>query len=328
MFVLLAACVGSTGSAQHSPIPRTPGSLGDTWTGDGASWRQHKVAGPAPRYFAALAYDAARHDYVLFGGQTPQGTSDETWTFDGATWIRITTEHKPPPRCDAAMAYDPAHRVVVLYGGLIPDKSEGFEADDTWTWNGVDWSQMIEHSKAPGPRDGPRMITAGNRVVLFGGRIGNISYFGDAWTWDGEAWLRVDRSPTPAGRADAAVVWDPTDSSIFVYGGSGMRPGGGPGETGVPLSDAWTFRGSDWSQIKAGGPSPLTVANAIWDARTDSAIVIFGIRCPSPSNDGWAWDGTKWSHTAIGIPARWGAGVAQDADGNILVFGGSDQPGC
>jgi hypothetical protein len=226
------------------------------------------------------------------------------------------------------MAYDPAHQVVVLYGGLIPDQSEGFDADDTWTWNGVDWSEMIEHSKAPGPREGPRMITAGNRVVMFGGRIGNVAYFGDAWTWDGEAWVRVDRSPTPAGRADAAVVWDPADSSIFVYGGTGMRPGGGPGETGVPLSDTWTLRGTDWSQIKAGGPLPLTVANAIWDARTGSAEVIFGIRCPNPSNQAWEWDGTKWSHTTIAIPARWGAAVAEDESGNTLVFGGSDQPGC
>jgi len=327
LFVLLAACAGSTGGAQHSPTPRTPGSLGDTWTGDGATWRQHNVAGPAPRYFAALAYDAARHVYVMFGGQTTKGTSDETWTFGDASWTLMTPAHRPPPRRDAAMAYDPARRVVVLYGGLIPDLSEGVAASDTWTWNGVDWSDVIEQSKAPGPREGARMITAGNRVVLFGGRFFNLTYFGDAWTWDGTAWLRIDRSPTRPGRADAAVVWDPADSSIFVFGGNGIRRGGGPGETGVPLGDAWTFKGGEWSQIEAGPPA-LNVANAIWDPRTGRAGVIFGIRCPNPTNEIWGWNGTTWTHTQIGVPARWGAAVAQDTDGNALVFGGSDEPGC
>src|SRR6266581_2343802 len=165
--ILLFACSGSQPAAQTSPTLRTPGALGDTWTGDGTAWHQVSVEGPKPRYSASLAYDAQHHVFVLFGGQTAQGSSDETWTWDGTTWMAISPAHKPPPRRSAAMAYDPAHQVVVLYGGLIPDQSEGAEASDTWTWDGLDWTLVSEKTKAPGPREGPRMITAGSRVLLF-----------------------------------------------------------------------------------------------------------------------------------------------------------------
>jgi hypothetical protein len=61
------------------------GPLGDTWTWDGAVWRGATGTGPSSRYGAALAHDAARDDFVLFGGQTAKGASNET-----STWQRCS----------------------------------------------------------------------------------------------------------------------------------------------------------------------------------------------------------------------------------------------
>jgi len=294
---------------------------------DGAAWHASKVSGPAPRYLAALAYDAQHHVYVLFGGQTAKGSSDETWTWDGTTWMAISPAHKPPPRRSAAMAYDPAHQVVVLYGGLIPDQSEGAEASDTWTWDGLDWTLVSEKTKAPGPREGPRMITAGSRVLLFGGRLGNAQYYADAWAWDGKTWSRVDRDPTPPGRANVAATWDPIDSSLFIFGGSGFNSSAGPGALGTPLGDAWSLTGGKWTQVNSSGPGRLAFANAMWDGK--KIVVLLGMPCPNPSGDAWGWDGKAWLKLASpGISARYGAASAESPDGKALLFGGSDEPGC
>ena len=326
---LLFACSGSQPAAQTSPILRPPGALGDTWSGDGTAWHEVRVAGPKPRYSASLAYDAQHHVFVLFGGQTAQGSSDETWTWDGSKWSAMSPTHKPPARRAAAMAYDPSHQVVVLYGGLVQDNNEGVAASDTWTWNGSDWTLISAITKAPGDREGPRMVTAGNRVMLFGGRWYNVKYFGDAWTWDGKAWSRVDSNPTPPGRANAAVIWNPMDESLFVYGGTGLRSDAGIGALGKSLGDAWSLKNGAWTETKVLGLSPTANANAIWDQKTKSSVVVFGITCPQPTNAAWLFDGAAWTQGPRPvIPARWGAAVAEDPQGNVLVFGGSDEPGC
>src|SRR5438552_7087095 len=75
--VLLAGCGGSSSPSAATPTHHTPGPLADTWAWDGGAWHQTANTGPAPRYSASLAYDAARGVYIMFGGQTARATSDE-----------------------------------------------------------------------------------------------------------------------------------------------------------------------------------------------------------------------------------------------------------
>jgi Galactose oxidase, central domain len=327
--VSLAACGGSPRAAQATPTRQTSGPLGDTWTGDGATWHRAAGAGPTARYLAALAYDSKRNVFVLFGGQTAKGTSDETWTWDGKVWKQMSPAHKPPPRRAAGMAYDPAHQVVVLFGGRIPDQAEGRDANDTWTWDGSDWVQVDTGPGPPPVREGLSLITADDRIILFGGHFANAVYFGDAWSWDGKTWSRVDIGPMPPGRGAASVAWDPVDSSLFVVGGVGFNATAGPGAQGTPLGDGWTLAGGRWTQLTGSGPGRLAYANAIWDRAGTRVVVLFGMRCPDPSDAAWAWDGRAWSQLAnTPIPPRWGATLAQNTDGKALLFGGSNEPGC
>ncbi|TMC70162.1 MAG: hypothetical protein E6J18_10585 [Chloroflexi bacterium] len=331
LMFLLSGCTGSQATVQSGPTPSSeqPGLKGDTWTWDGASWHREAATGPSSRYLASLAFDAKHKVYVMFGGQTAKGSSDETWTWDGSAWKAASPVHKPPPRRAAGMAYDPAHQVVVLYGGLVEDRNEGDPGGDTWTWDGVDWTQIDVGPGVPGKRDGPQLIAAGNRVVLFGGHYVNVRYFGDAWTWGGKTWSRIDKDPKPPGRGNPAVAWDPSDSSLFVYGGSGFKASAGIGAQGEALGDGWSLTGARWTQLKGSGPPALAYANAIWDAANKRDIVLLGMPCPKPSDSAWAWDGNAWSRLAApGMSARWGAASAQDADGKALLFGGSDEAGC
>src|SRR4029077_4531097 len=99
------------------------------------------------------------------------------------------------------------------------------------------------------------MVTAGDRVLLFGGHVFNVSYFADVWTWNGTRWSRVDRDPTPRGRGNAATVWDPVHKQLFVFGGNLLRPDAGPGNLGLPASDAWVLNNGRWSQLAQGPPA-------------------------------------------------------------------------
>ena len=324
--ILLAACGGEQHAAVTVP-PHNPGPLADTWLGHGSTWHQVTGAHPSPRYAASLAYDAARANYVLFGGQSGSVSYDDTWIFDGRAWRRVLPAHRPSPRRDAAMAYDPSLQSVVLYGGLIANAAEGVEAADTWTWDGSDWKEVSGDNNGPHFRYGAGMVTAATHVILFGGHIFNTRYFGDAWTLAGTTWVRLDYGPSPAGRGNAAVAWNDDDSSLFVFGGLGMREGAGPGNLGVPLMDAWSLKAGAWSKTSAGPPA-LYDASAVWDSAAHSVFVILGMNCPQPVNDAWAWNGSAWTRSTLPVPARWAASAASDPSGNVLVFGGDDETGC
>lgn len=319
---------GSCGTPSGTPSGTPIGIQGDTRYGSSLSRGE---GDPSPRYLAALAYDVAHDDYVLFGGQTRTGTSGETWILRRtgssakrpAQWTQAKPQHNPSPRRDAAMAWDPIGHVVLMYGGLVPDHAEGFEASDTWAWNGSDWKQVADEA-GPGARDGARMVTAGGRVLLFGGHVANIKYFADMWSWDGARWVAVDARPTPPARGDTAMVWTPQSSSVIIFGGRGAKPDAGPGNSGTPLQDAWRFKDGTWSELPAGPPSiglPTASAHGTID------WIMSGVTCPADKAVAWKWDGQSWRDVG---PTNylWGAATAAGPDGTAVQFGGSSEPAC
>ena len=334
ILLLVAACGGSpaTSVAKSSASPRAPGPLADTWTWDGAAWHATTSSGPSARYAAAIAYDERHKTYVLFGGQTQHGSSDETWLWDGKKWTAANPAHKPTARRNPSMAYDRQHQTVVLYGGLVQDTGEGNPAADTWSWDGTDWS-VLGASSVAGQRLGASLVTADSKLILFGGAVAyNYSLYADAYSWDGHVWTNIDREPRPPGRYGAAAAWNPGDSSLLVFGGNGADPNAGGGAAGTPLADIWSLKDGAWTHIAASGPPHTGQPNAIWQPNPGRFLVVFGMAgatCPNPTNAMWAWDGTAWSQLAnASAPARWGAALAQAPDGSALVFGGSDEPGC
>jgi hypothetical protein len=61
---------------------RTDQLLSDTWTWDGTTWtREHPATRPPARRLAAMAYDAAASNVVLFGGFSSRGYLNNTWTW-------------------------------------------------------------------------------------------------------------------------------------------------------------------------------------------------------------------------------------------------------
>jgi hypothetical protein len=219
----------------------------ETWTWDGRSWtRRQPATNPPARYKAAMAYDAARRAVVMFGGQTVPSIAtppilSDTWTWDGVDWRQEITSRAPSPRVFASMAYDAERQRVVLFGGDTGQGqtySGGF--DDTWTWDGSDWTRVSltgsppMRSEASLAYDGARAV-----LVLFGGVNGHeAKLLNDTWQWNGLAWKQNQPGSSPPARLGAVLAYDAARRLMLLYGGGGYDP----------TSDSWTWDGIAWSR--------------------------------------------------------------------------------
>jgi hypothetical protein len=107
-------------------------------------------ATPPGRFYAGIAFDAARNQVVMFGGHGETSALNDTWTWDGTSWTKRMPAHRPRARVGMGMAYDALTSQVILFGGV--DKT-GTVLGDTWAWDGADWTKL-HPTDAPSPRDG------------------------------------------------------------------------------------------------------------------------------------------------------------------------------
>jgi hypothetical protein len=124
-----------------------------------------------------LAYDQAMQTVVLFGGgdwkvQVPGsgGTAyGDTWTWNGATWTQQFPSSSPSARSYFSMAYDADLGLVVLFGGAVGGDWPN-STNDTWTWNGANWTQIHPSTAPPNRYNYGMAYDSLKRVILiFGG---------------------------------------------------------------------------------------------------------------------------------------------------------------
>ena len=66
-------------------------AYGDTWSWNGSRWTQYSSStAPAPRWDAAMAFDEARGNVVLYGGRSASTTFSDTWVLGPAGWASWT----------------------------------------------------------------------------------------------------------------------------------------------------------------------------------------------------------------------------------------------
>ncbi len=180
------------------------GMLGDTWEYNGTVWAQmHPAASPTPRRGPALAFDPTRGRTVLFGGADASGRVADTWEWDGTNWTPIETATAPHPRFIASMAFDAQRGRTVLFGGDHIQPYALGEENDTWEWDGTQWTRDWT-AAAPPRRAGASMAydLGRGRMVLFGGwdpATSPTTFFSD--TWELGAGIQ-----TPAGNPNAALI--------------------------------------------------------------------------------------------------------------------------
>ena len=159
--------------------------LAGTWVWDGSNWTQQSPAtSPPARFGAAMAYDTATGNVVMFSGYSSSLLLSDTWVWDGSNWTEQSPATSPAARWGAPMVYDAATGKVVMFGGFdIATGTNDFA--DTWVWDGSTWTKQAP-ATSPSARYEASMAydAATGNVVLFGGLNGaGVSPLNDTWTW-------------------------------------------------------------------------------------------------------------------------------------------------
>ena len=266
------------------------------WQASTSAWVQLRPAtSPPARERASMAYDAATHQMLMFGGDDPQTGlyRTDTWSWTGSTWVRLmTTAHPAGPQ---RLVYDGATKQLLAIGS---NNTTG--AWETWSWSGTAWTKL---APAQQPRNTSR-TTAGydratNQLIAF-------SYDSNAvpqvWSWTGTTWRLLPATPSLPPNAAGELVFDAALNELVLVGRNIVNG----------AIEAWAWSGAGWSLL-ATVPSPATVSGpVIYNGAQGQLLAFFplvGSRA-TPQNQTWVLRAPTATNVAASTtgPAT-GAGV-------------------
>lgn len=285
-----------------------------------------------------MAYDAASHQVVLFGGVDATNTyHSDTWTWNGSDWTKQVVTTSPPPRAYAAMAYDASVKKVILFGG-------NGAWNDTWAWGGHGWTQIqASNDSADCNPGGPVLVNqpcgAGYngfpRMAYDAARAALVFYTSgwqqlETWRFEGGGWTKLNTNSCNLGSAHndpgvrgGAFTYDPGMHGLIMFGGYACQVhffGDGTSP------ETWSWNGS-WSLLHPKtGPFNRAASGVAEDVRLKRLVLYGGYR-PQEGvwDDTWLWDGTTWTQaTSSGyVPPLYDAPMVTDANGDPFMFGGA-----
>jgi hypothetical protein len=265
----------------------------DSWAFVHGQWSELSASGPAGRYAAGIAWDAADGYAVLFGGYNGGGAAyNDTWTYVHGTWTNITSTAgtAPAPRWRFGMTWDAGDGYVLLYGG-----SNGLESvfyNDTWEFLHGSWTQLDPTGH---PLDRYRFSMAydpiDNYTVAFGGCTSSACSPLDSSTWaySNDSWRALAPTTHPSARIYYTIAYSATADTLQLFGGSSAV---GPPES--PLSDTWNFTGGNWTSITstlAASPKALAYAAMAYDPVDHYTVLFGGAR---PNADAYYFTNQTW----------------------------------
>jgi hypothetical protein len=212
--------------------------LFDTWILSGGDWRSAD-SGPRPDLGlgSVFVYDEAAREVLLYG-------YGQTWTWNGE-WTRLRPAASPRAGGSMAAAYDPSRQMVVVFGGATESTSQPAKVgsrvsvDETWTWDGVNWSRLEPVHRPPGAQESSMAWDpAANQLVLIDRPLSGAEVVPSTWVWDGVDWiLRSSSTPQPGG----AMYTDSLRNMAMALDATGSYGLSGGGW--VRMSDVKTDRG-------------------------------------------------------------------------------------
>ena len=186
------------------------------------------------------------------------------------------------------MAYDSQRGVTVLFGGV---KCAGFR-NDTWEWNGNDWTQGSPAS-SPSARYSHTMAYDSQRgvTVLFGGYSGSL--LADTWEWDGVNWVEGNRSIIR--RPVSGTRWlTIVPGVITVLFGGMLDP-----NVHILSDETWEWDGSNWKECTLGvKPSTRIYHTMAYDIPRDVTVLVGGNDGSNSLGDTWEYTGEASSPTS------------------------------
>lgn len=271
----------------------------ETWIWNGENWERSATrVKPIGRDSVGFVYDEARKQAVLFGSpglyfQQNGSLLNDTWIWDGQNWVEKHPLVSPPARFSGqmGMVYDVARQVVVLFGGTIPNPENSRMTkvlNDTWLWNGENWTQANPSVSLPAPEGIPMAMgydeARQNIVLLSSG----------TWIWNGENWREFYPAHSPSAGVQGVMAYDESRQQLVFIGRD---------VTSVSTkSQTWIWDGNDWIQVETktdpivdgGGAylfySPQYRGLLLFKIDANVKLGRFGYRL-------WYWTGNDWVNT-------------------------------
>jgi hypothetical protein len=257
----------------------------ETESWNGSTWEELTPADSPPvRYDASMAFDAATNQLLLFGGCGVAVSGgycylNDTWSWNGDNWTELDPADSPPAMGLASMAYDAKTERIILFGGAGPTASSG-TFDDTWSWDGTNWTQLSPADSPPG-RESASMAydpAKGKRIILFGGAPGPLN---DTWSWNGKNWSKINSVTSPSVRWSASMAYDAATKQVVLFGGCCTN-----GNNGSVLGDTWTLSGKKWTEQQPSASPPGRYNASMVADGVSGGVVLFG-----------GWDGEGLTDT-------------------------------
>jgi N-acetylneuraminic acid mutarotase len=297
----------------------------------GTAWTELSPTGPTPdpRSGAAMAYDLAGGDFLLFGGWDPDTDFGDTWAYDPVadTWTDLAPAGElPAPRALYQMVYDEAGGWVILFGGT----SDAGRFGDTWQYDPAAnaWSE-VAGAGAPEARSAHAMVYLDDAeaVLLFGG-VGESGRFADTWAFTpgSGTWTALEPAGSvPSARSGHAVAYDSVAGAVILFGG---YDGGGL------LNDTWAYdpTANTWSELSPSGDVPSARGNhrMVFDAGAGRVLLFGGFDGNTELDDTWAYDTASNTWNEVQVEGNTPVGREEHAlvydphAGRVLLFGGFD----
>lgn len=236
------------------------GATNQLWRYNGATWSQVTPATPAQPPASVgvqFVYDANRGVFVTYGSLSTSffggPSADRTWEYDPVanTWAQNTTLTNTPGGLGLyAMCFDagPGRNKIVLYGGL-PDNFFPIDSNQTWEYDGNNWSLITTSGVTVPPRERAAMCYhAGlQKVLMFGGIDVQCCGDDEVYVYDGptSTWsIAAVTGPRPPVRTGCRMVYDTVRQICVMTGGSDPT-------TGNAVVDTWEFdlASLTWTQV-------------------------------------------------------------------------------
>lgn len=209
----------------------------------------------------------------------------------------MPTTSIPLARNAAGLVYDVARQETVMFGGAKDGTVNG-GLNDTWTWDGINWTQKTP-ATVPPTRTYPGMSfdLARGVVVMFGGRIhggpaGPSGVQNDTWEWNGVDWTQINVSNPPAPRYSCTMAYDVARGVHVMFSGvSGSN---------ASFNDTWEYDGAaqTWTQITTtNSPGGRVYAAMAYDFSRQRIVVYGGAddTFTIMPDVFWEYDGSDWT---------------------------------